>query len=108
MSPKKTRRKPATKKSKATRAKAKKKSPLKKAAPRKTTIRLAPKAPANLNPKEVETLLTQLQSEERSEKTWLEMTTPKSGEEEDRWGEVEENLVTGSQQGEKRWKHFAK
>ena len=109
MSQKKTRRKTAAKKSKAARARTRKKtSPKAKRAPsKKTTIRLAPKAPANINPKEVEALLTQLQSEERSEKAWLEMTSPKAGEEDDRWSEVEENLVAGAQ-GAKRWKHFAK
>ena len=110
MSQKKTRRKTAVKKSKAARPTSRKKaSPkAKRATSKKTTIRLAAKAPANLNPKEVETLLTQLQSEERSEKAWLEMTSPKAGEEEDRWNEVEEDLVAGSQQGAKRWKYFAK
>ena len=107
MSQKKPRRKPALKSSKAAHPKAKKKAALKKAAPRKRPLRAARKAPEKLNPKEVETLLTQLQSEERSEKAWLEMTSPKPGEEEDRWGQIEENLVAGAQSA-KRWKYFAK
>jgi len=108
MSQKKTRRKkPAVKRTKTARAGTKKRASQKSAPSKKTTIRLSPKVPPNLNPKEVETLLTQLQSEERSEKAWLEMTSPKAGEEEDRWNEVEEHIVAGSQ-GAKRWKYFAK
>ena len=105
MSPK-TRRKPTPKKSKTARAKAKKKTLSKKASPRRPSPAASRKAAARINPKEVEALLGQLQSEERSEKAWLEMTSPKPGED-DHWNYLEDNLAAGDQ-GPKRWKYFAK
>lgn len=99
--PQKTRRKPPVKKTKTTR----RKTAVKQAANRRN-------GPEKLSPKEVDALLNQLQSEERSEKAWLEMSSVKPGDDDDRWSAVEEGLVTGGpgakRQSVKLWKHFAK
>lgn len=107
--PRKASRKPPLSKKAKTRPsrKAAPKKPVKKPALKRTKKPLTLRPGENLNPKEVEALLNQLQSEERSEKAWLEMTAIKPSAEEDRWNEVEESLVAGKQDA-KQWKHFAK
>jgi hypothetical protein len=105
--PRKTSRKPSLKKVKTVRKNAAAKSPSKKQAPKRSKKTLLLKPQEKLNPKEVEALLNQLQSEERSEKAWQEMTAVKPSAEDDRWNAVEENLIS-SGQGAKHWKHFAK
>ncbi|MFA6029969.1 MAG: hypothetical protein WC969_08960 [Elusimicrobiota bacterium] len=78
------------------------------------TLRLAGAmtgAQKTLSPKDIDALWEQLQTEERSEKAWQEMTGQKPYEDEDRWNQVEEDLVqeANSRNGDiKRWKYFAK
>ncbi|HAH06047.1 MAG TPA: hypothetical protein DCM05_05875 [Elusimicrobia bacterium] len=107
--PRKASRKPPVKKKvkAVVRKKAAPKRPVKSQALKRSKKLLTLRPGETLKPKEVEALLNQLQSEERSEKAWLEMTAIKPSAEEDRWNEVEESLVSGKQDA-KQWKHFAK
>ncbi|MFH1723223.1 MAG: hypothetical protein ABII00_01240 [Elusimicrobiota bacterium] len=89
---------------------ARKKAAKKKAVKRRTA---APRAP-RLKKEEVGALLDQLQSEERSERVWNEMTSPDPDPDPgdgDHWTAVEERWRLKPAERDhqlRRWKHFGK
>jgi hypothetical protein len=65
------------------------------------------KAPAEtMSPDEVVHLETLAKRFEESEKAWQRMTAP--AEEGDSWTQVEEHLLQGRGDAERRWKFFSK
>ncbi|MFA6092405.1 MAG: hypothetical protein WCU88_07540 [Elusimicrobiota bacterium] len=68
-------------------------------------------APKRLTSKDVDSLWSQLQSEERSEKAWQAMTAAAPSDKEDRWNQVQDDLIqeaSSKDQNIRRWKYFAK